>query len=122
MALTPEKREVLKLARERIENRKNYFLCHALRDAAFFHPHLKEAARELRSFVNEQVRAERSKFAPTLDRWQRRNGFAPRSIAQIRRDRLAWIDWMLDDGEGDPETPESWIARNDADNPRTQEA
>ncbi|PRH37738.1 hypothetical protein [Burkholderia gladioli] len=97
MALTPEKREVLKLARERIENRQNLFICHALTDAAFFHPHLKQAAREMHSFVNEQVRVERSKFAQTLDRWQRRNGFGPRSIPQLRRDRLAWIDWMLGD-------------------------
>ncbi|MBH9660984.1 hypothetical protein [Burkholderia multivorans] len=95
MALTPEKREVLKLARERIEKKLNYYICHALSDAAFFHPRLKEAARELRAFVHEQVRVDRS--SATLDIWQRRNGFSGRSIAQVRRDRLAWIDWMLDE-------------------------
>lgn len=97
MALTPEKREVLKLARERIEKKMNHYICHALSDAAFWEPRLKEAARELRSFVNEQVRIEGARCSATLEKWQRRNGFGGRSIAQVRRDRLAWIDWMLDE-------------------------
>ncbi|ONC97008.1 hypothetical protein [Burkholderia pseudomallei] len=36
-------------------------------------------------------------FAATLDEWQIYNGFGDRGREQVRLDRLAWIDWMLDE-------------------------
>ncbi|MGG5541925.1 hypothetical protein P4G95_08990 [Burkholderia vietnamiensis] len=97
MALTPEKREALKLARVRIEKKWDTFICNALRSIGDHNPQLMPAADELRKFVNGQVKVPRQRTAATLGKWQRRNGHGYRTIAQQRLDRLAWIDWMLDE-------------------------
>lgn len=92
MALTPEKREALKLARARIESRQNMFICHALNWVQFSRPDLKEACVSLKLYIAKQISPERS-----LGMWQLLRGFGYRSDAQRRLDRLAWIDWMLDE-------------------------
>lgn len=95
MALTTEEREVLKLAREKIEDGRIYYICNALLDTAEINPSLYPAAMRLRLYISEQLRY--SDLTPTLERWQRYNGFGDRGREQGRLDRLAWIDWMLDE-------------------------
>ncbi|MCO1402866.1 hypothetical protein [Burkholderia multivorans] len=93
MALTPEKREALKLARKRIQSRKNRFICHALRFVSIRHPHLRAACASLERYIAQQIGGERW----TLETWQDANGFGDRVEEQRRQDRIAWIDWMLDE-------------------------
>ncbi|MCG0577269.1 hypothetical protein L6Q82_04870 [Burkholderia cenocepacia] len=97
MALTPEKREALLAARVRIEKKWDTFICNALRSVGDHNPRLMPAADELRKFVNAQVTLPRQRTAATLGKWQRRNGHGFRTMWQQRADRLAWIDWMLDE-------------------------
>jgi hypothetical protein len=101
MALTPEKREALELARERIAYWRNDYICNALLDTARLNPRLHSAAMELRSYITEKLGGMRvvgqHRIAPTLEEWQVSNGLGERGREQLRRDRLAWIDWMLDE-------------------------
>ncbi|CAB3972290.1 MULTISPECIES: hypothetical protein [Burkholderia] len=93
MALTPEKREALKIARRRIATKCDDYICHALSYVCINCPGLTVAAVELKKYIGEQLG---NPFIG-LEAWQGRNGFPDRSLAQLRRDRLAWIDWMLDE-------------------------
>ncbi|KGS75412.1 hypothetical protein X947_5377 [Burkholderia pseudomallei MSHR7334] len=101
MALTIEKRAVLKLAREKIEDGSADFICNALNSAATFNPHLSFAAEEICSYISKKLGVTRyPDWTPTLDEWQIYNGFGDRGREQRRLDRLAWIDWMLNDMQG----------------------
>ncbi|WP_261526138.1 hypothetical protein [Burkholderia multivorans] len=93
MALTPEKREALKLARKRIVSGQSRYICFALESVTIKRPDLEEAAAELKGYIHDKL----GNRYVGLEKWQRRNGFGARSIDQVRRDRLAWIDWMLDE-------------------------
>lgn len=92
MALTPEKREALNLARERIAAGQSRFICLALDDVCTLFPYLGPACKQLRAYIRDQLRP-----WGTLGEWQVTNGCGDRSYPQQRRDRLAWIDWMLDE-------------------------
>lgn len=89
MTLTTEEREVLKLAREKIEDGSIHHICNALLNTG--HP----AAERLCLYISEQLRY--LGLTLTLEIWQRYNGFGDRGREQVRLDRLAWIDWMLDE-------------------------
>ncbi|MCL4664453.1 hypothetical protein L0Z16_03465 [Burkholderia multivorans] len=93
MTLTPEKREALTIARRRIATEADTYICYALSYVATNCPGLDRAAIELKCYIADQLGAPFT----GLETWQRRNGFGGRSLAQQRRDRLAWIDWMLDE-------------------------
>ncbi|MBU9446897.1 hypothetical protein KTE29_03760 [Burkholderia multivorans] len=93
MALTPEKREALMLARKRIAAGRSRYICFALESVTIKRPDLVDAADELRRYISEQLG---SRYV-ALEQWQRRNGHGPRTLEQQRLDRLAWIDWMLDE-------------------------
>ncbi|AAQ54971.1 hypothetical protein Bcep22_gp38 [Burkholderia phage Bcep22] len=93
MALTPEKREALKLARERIAKRQSRYICFALEEVERLHPALAAACAALLNYIESQIGDQYT----SLETWQRRNGFRARTSAQTRLDRLAWIDWMLDE-------------------------
>jgi hypothetical protein len=92
MALTPEKREALKLARELIKTGKEYFICNALLAVARMHPNLSATCYEIRKFISNAIWPK-----ATLGEWQRLHGIPDRSDAQRRADRIAWFDWMLDE-------------------------
>lgn len=92
MALTPEKREALKLARERIAAGQNRHICFALRDVGTLFPYLGPVCDQLRAYIRDQLRP-----WSTLEEWQAANGCGGRSFAQRQIDRTAWIDWMLDE-------------------------
>lgn len=93
MALTPEKREALKLARELIATREYDYICHALSYVAVNCPGLDRAAVELKGYIGDQLGSRHI----GLEVWQGRNGLGIREWHQLRLDRLAWIDWMLDE-------------------------
>lgn len=103
--LTKEQRELLVHARALIESGKEEFLCIALKDGAIvlgeadYWPHYES----LRAYIERSI-------APytVLDTWQSNNGFSSRSDEHSCNDRLAWIDWLLDDWiihDGDPKEP-----------------
>ncbi|MDN7998085.1 hypothetical protein QZN00_13100 [Burkholderia multivorans] len=92
MALTPEKREALVLARKRIAADKNQYICHALDYIAMRHPYLEAECVSLKQYIGKQLGS-----TTTLGGWHKFNGFGDRGGAQRHLDRLAWIDWMLDE-------------------------
>ncbi|PRE27566.1 hypothetical protein [Burkholderia multivorans] len=93
MALTPEKREALMLARMRIAAGQSRFICFALESVTIKRPYLEEAAAELKGYIHDKL----GDRYVSLEAWQKRNGFGERGEEQCRQDRLAWIDWMLDE-------------------------
>jgi len=90
--LTPNKRKVLAMARIALEDRRVDFICHALDYVEGRNANLHAECRELKMFV---IHALGENY--TLTCWQEKNGFSERSDSQYRADRLAWIDWMLDE-------------------------
>ncbi|ACR15026.1 hypothetical protein BcepIL02_gp33 [Burkholderia phage BcepIL02] len=91
MALTPKKREALKLARELIESGEEGYVCLALKSVARSRPDLRASVASLRRYIMRKLRP----YA-FLGGWQRKQGIW-RYDEQQRADRLAWIDWMLDE-------------------------
>jgi hypothetical protein len=104
--LTHNQVRVLTAARRRIEDRRNDYLCVAIREAAGdIGPEMHEASKDLRNYIANAMRTN-GKWIAMLSTWQERNGFAGRNYEQRRKDRLAWIDWLLDDWiehDGGPE-------------------
>ncbi|KVD81899.1 hypothetical protein WS62_23365 [Burkholderia sp. ABCPW 14] len=92
MALTTEKREALRYAREMIESGQEMYICFALYSVKRKHPRLAGACQVLRDYIEIQLG-----HCGPLESWQRKNGFGERCGYQSLFDRLAWIDWMLDE-------------------------
>lgn len=94
-------REVLLKARANIKARRNIYLCYALRSSIYHRPHLKQAGSYLRAYIMRSLGE-----SSYLDHWQNaeRNKSAGMTItpyqwksdAQKRKDRIMWIDWMLE--------------------------
>lgn len=86
---------ILKSVRKSIEVGNSRGLCYALildgcegrRTPAY-----RAACRQLQQYIETALEG-----SAWLDSWQTRNGFGHRSNSQIRKDRLAWIDWMIAD-------------------------
>jgi hypothetical protein len=93
MALNKIERELLVAARELIESGEEFYICHAIQNATSRRRYYyMDAAKRLERYISKAL-------APhiALDSWQRANGYdAQRGVKQ---DRLAWIDWMLDQPE-----------------------
>jgi len=94
MALTKNERRALELARKIIKTWERNFVCHALEDVEEEHPMLSYACNRLRGYISRQLGG-----AHTLDAWQIKNGWEGRDSSQRCVDRLAWIDWMLAEGD-----------------------
>jgi hypothetical protein len=92
MALNKIERELLVAARELIESGEEYFLCFAIASATPQHYYYAYAANRLDLYISEAL-------APhvSLETWQRANGYSARRDG--KQDRLAWVDWMLDQPE-----------------------
>lgn len=101
--LTQIERELLIVARERIRIGWNRYICMAIQDAArwnnnvspFSHqlnflPYREKhrAARRLINYISGQLGT-----STTLEGWKRKHG---KRCNNVKRDRLAWIDWMLE--------------------------
>jgi hypothetical protein len=89
--LTQIERNLLIRVREAIKAEQEWSICVALRDLAFGIEE-NEAAERLRNYITESLHI----LPTTLESWQMRMGFRHRSSARTRADRIAWIDWMLD--------------------------
>jgi len=90
--LTEKKRKVLKRVRQLIASKEQEFICHAIHYVADNSDGLDDACRELKMFVTHALGNNYTLFC-----WQKSNGFAEHDDQQLRKDRLAWIDWMLDE-------------------------
>jgi hypothetical protein len=93
--LNKAKRKVLKRVRVLIHSGRKKFICHAIEEvqAAATSAATDKACRELRRYVRASLDGH-----STLSCWQRGNGISSRyTTEQLRADRLAWIDWMLDE-------------------------
>ena len=98
---TEQKIDALKLARRLIASGDISHLCTALDRIAHADDRLVTAVYELKRYINKMLDGGSSS---TLGEWQRQHGIRPMkwipsesraSKLQYRRDRLAWIDWMI---------------------------
>jgi isochorismate hydrolase len=91
--LNNPKREALRRARHLIKTKQEYFICHALDNVAMGSPKiLSHACEQLKRYVREALTP-----VGTLQNWQAHNKMPDRGSDQRREDRLAWIDWMLNE-------------------------
>lgn len=95
--LTPDMRRALELARARLAQGRNSYICMALDWVATFYPEYQPAAHKLQFFINDALAP-----AITLGSWQFLQGMGHRGVRQRDADRLAWIDWLLNE----PENPQ----------------
>lgn len=89
--LTSRQREVLILARSRIERGQNQQVCLAIDIVIALRKDLKQAGKSLREYIRLQLG-----HHPALRTWQLENGIN-HTTSQRHFDRLAWLDWLLDD-------------------------
>jgi len=93
MALSKIERELLIAARELIESGEEFYICLAIVTAAVHRGYYCMAVEvRLSRYIRDAL-------APHvyLENWQRANGYDAQRT--VRLDRLAWIDWMLDQPE-----------------------
>jgi hypothetical protein len=96
--LTCLQRDILVLARTKIDDGTQEFLCVAIsRAAEDIGGHAHDAVQELRQYILKAMRGDGPDWYQTLNSWQRMNGWGHRSDEQCRLDRLTWIDWILDE-------------------------
>lgn len=90
MALTATERALLIEARRLIANRDELFICWAIVRASQSSTlrRVVRARRRLLRYVENSLGEAR-----TLEEWQQQKGFYGQNA---RYDRVAWIDWMLD--------------------------
>jgi hypothetical protein len=91
--MTKTEREALKLARDLIVNKRERFVCLALKEISATHPELDSACTGMKRYVNRLLMP-----YDNLQDWQRANGFdgvQSRDADQRQADRVAWIDWIL---------------------------
>ncbi|MDR9847056.1 hypothetical protein [Herbaspirillum huttiense] len=94
MALSKLEREALRRARMLLDRLEVVTICYALtRVARGSIPHA-EACMRLKLYVQNALGGQNT----TLGSWQRQHGIRHDFIKQ-REDRIAWIDWMLDQPE-----------------------
>ena len=87
--LRGKRRAALFIARGYIESVQEKYICYALDRAARQYPELREAVVSITYDILSALGG-----PLTLEGWQLKNmGFA---IHQNRLNRLAWIDWMLE--------------------------
>jgi hypothetical protein len=104
--LTDGQRKLLRNARMLIEIGKEDFVCFAIRQAwvadSGYIEH--EEMIELKKWVNNAVfmTHKNGTTTNTLSAWQYKNGWGHRGDEQLRRDRLAWIDWLLEEAPPAP--------------------
>lgn len=91
MALNKNERRALEMAREIIAKGERGYICFALDTARCRGANVK-AVKRLQAYIRRALDG-----YGCLENWQiGAKHLRPRSIVQKRADRLAWIDWMLD--------------------------
>ncbi|MBU9532830.1 hypothetical protein KTE49_20560 [Burkholderia multivorans] len=89
MALTPEKREALKLARKRIAAGQSRYICFALESVTIKRPDLEEAAAELKGYIHKGDPRDVAAYCAFL--WHHNESTAP-APADERAAFEAWRD------------------------------
>ena len=95
MALNADERDLLHEARALIERGEIKVICRALYHAEFVGPHTggrRDALHRLTAYISNALGSP----LETLRGWQIRRGMTGRDT---RADRLAWIDWMIEEGK-----------------------
>ena len=90
--LNNPKSEALRRVRHLIKTNQETFICFALERVGLDSPTLAYACEKLRLYVVQSL----SPY-DVLQTWQERNDLGDRGADQRRADRLAWIDWMLEE-------------------------
>ncbi len=88
--MTPNKRKALIEARKLIKSGHHSYICHALDCVASKDHKMHPACLGLKRHIMKALYPRTS-----LEGWQETNNVRPRIPEQRRRDRLAWIDYML---------------------------
>lgn len=102
--------KVLKLARTRIKNHKDEYVCHAIINCGWtgyhFNDPLREAKGSLRNYIAKVL-------APCeLTSWLRcKKKKWDTSGAAMRQHRLQWIDWMIASLEDDLHKHPTYVKR-----------
>jgi hypothetical protein len=111
MALTATERALLSRARQILVEKEQIYICAAIAQAcheqvaeitsrpAFANSQtheVGEAAARLREYVMRSLGGYSTLDAWQKYQWQHRGG-VPRDFEQRRDDRLAWLDWMLNE-------------------------
>ena len=92
--------KALKKARHLISNLDEDYICFALDTVAGKNPALAQAIIDLKCYINYQLSP-----TDTLLGWQHNNDvdfIVFRNIRADRADRIAWIDWMINELETPP--------------------
>lgn len=90
--LTKGERKALMVARALIESGERNYICFALGAAWAMGVCSRKELCRLKRYIQDQLGAGES---GSLWGWQKERGMFP-TDDQIRKDRIAWIDWMLD--------------------------
>lgn len=92
-----EKIEILKTVKKLIRTRKSKGLCFAIKYCNIPHSYdiaeahdIAEARRQLSNYIKEALNNH-----AWLEFWQYSNGFGYRTDAQLVKDRIAWVDWII---------------------------
>lgn len=94
MALSEKERKALYFARQLIAAGQERYICFALRRIGTWGSPLVSPCDRLRRYISGQLMPYK-----TLEDWQTLgHGMPSRASHQMREDRIAWIDWMLDEG------------------------
>lgn len=88
-----DKRKIKALMKARllIEREDEDYICYALAMVASTNPKLADAKDALTDYILDQL----SPFS-FLGPWQQKTFGIPGTYIQQRKDRLAWIDWMIE--------------------------
>lgn len=91
MAMTEQKREVLRLARKIVEKQRegDRSICSALSEVGII-PDMWEPAHDLRAYIEVALECR-----GWLELWQREHIGRRCIIGTNLTDRLAWIDWLI---------------------------
>ena len=94
--MTHDQRKALKRARRLIESGDETYICWALQRVAREDWNYSIACTELEEYVVKALGGrDETGCSPSLETWQRKNGFPRRDRRHGHEDRLAWIAWML---------------------------
>lgn len=95
--MTPEQREFLEKVRvEFINGRYHHYLCDAINEVQ----HLirsRPGSRKIQYYFLNYIKSQLGPGVDDLDQWQRLNGLQNRSEYQRAQDRIAWLNWMLEE-------------------------
>lgn len=100
MALTSKEQLLLLGARTRLLDKRVDYVCHGIEQACQangWDPSCKARTR-LKKYIYGQLKTKTHGHVEqhyTLEDWQESSGLGLRAPDVVRKDRIAWVDWML---------------------------